>query len=312
MGGFVRFKGLDLNLLQALDVLLEERHVSRAAERLHITQPAMSGALTRLRQYFDDPLLVQHGKRMIPTSHALSLGPRLKRVLGEIDALVSQLGSFDPSLSDRNFRVIASDYVVAVLFSPLARILANQAPNISIEFLNPSERTAEQFEQGEIDLLITPEYIMHTRHEVTHLYDEDQVVVGWAENPVMAAGRMSEDAFFTSGHVIVELGRLRRHSYVESHLSKHERKRRVSMRVSSFLAAPELVVGTNLITVTHRSLANLYMGRLDVAIASLPFEIPPMRQLIACHEARTEDPGVLWLRRYIDLSVSIIRGESSI
>ena len=304
----MRFKGLDLNLLQALDVLLEERHVSRAAERMNVTQPAMSGALTRLREYFNDPLLLQHGKRMVPTPHALSLGPRLKRLLSDIDAVVAQLSHFDPATSERAFKVIASDYVISLVFSNLARFLAEKAPGISIDFRNPSERSIEQFEQGEIDLLISPEYMMRTSHAVEHLYDEDQVVIGSSHNALMSTGRISQDDFFASGHVVVELGRVRRDSYVETFFARIERKRHVAFRVSSFLAAPELVVGTPLLSVTHRSLARQYAQRLDIAIANLPFDLPPMKQMIASHEARKDDPGVQWLKQKIAKAVDMMHG----
>ncbi|WP_203290700.1 LysR family transcriptional regulator [Maricaulis parjimensis] len=304
----MRFKGLDLNLLQALDVLLEERHVSRAAERLNVSQPAMSGVLTRLRQYFNDPLLTQHGKRMVPTPHALSLGPRLKSLLGDIDSLVAQLSHFDPATSERVFKVIASDYFVVLAMPHIARLISEKAPGISVDFANPSERSVEQFQQGEIDLLITPEYM--TRHDqaVEHLYDEEQVVLGCGSNPVLADGMITEDDFFNSGHVIVEIGRVRRNSYVETFMSQLDRKRHVAMRVSSFMAAPELVSGTPLLTVTHKSLARLYAERLNLRMAELPFELPAMRQMISCHEARVDDPGVQWFKSEIFKGVGEMQG----
>ena len=295
----MRFKGLDLNLLQALDILLEEKHVSRAAERMNVTQPAMSGALTRLRQYFKDPLLTQHGKLMIPTPHALSLIPRLKIVLSEIDSLIVQLSRFDPLESDRKFTVIASDYVVAVIFPKVAEILSRRAPNISIEFRNPSERSNEQFEQGEVDLLITPEYMLQTKHDAKYLYDEEQVVLAWEGNPHLKNARISKQGFFECSHIIVEIGRVRRGSYVESYFSNFDRNRDIALSVSSFLSVPELLKGTNLITVTHLRLAQLYAERLGLVISPLPFDLPPMRQMLVCHQARTEDPGVNWLRTQI-------------
>lgn len=295
----MRFKGLDLNLLQALDVLLDERHVSRAAERMNVTQPAMSGALTRLRQYFNDPLLNQHGRRMVPTPHALSLAPRLKRLLSDVDSLVAQLSQFDPATSERTFKIVASDYVVALLFSRIARLLGDNMSKLSFEIRDPSERSTEQFEQGEIDLLIAPEYLLNTKHSVLHLYNEEQIVLGSKNNPILAGDQISEEDFFRSAHVTVELGRIRRGSYVESFFSRMDRKRRVAFSVSSFMSALEVVAGTSMITVTHRSLAKLYTDRFNLKIVRLPFDLPPMKQMIVCHEARLDDPGVQWLRQCI-------------
>ena len=304
----MRFKGLDLNLLQALDVLLEERHVSRAAERMNITQPAMSGALMRLRQYFDDPLLTPHGNRMILTPHAVSLIPKLKRLIGDIDAFVAQLSRFDPATSERTFIVTASDYVVAIIFPRVSEFITKVAPNVSLEFRNPSEQTTEMFEQGSIDLHITPEYMMQTEHIVEHLYDEEQVALGWSKNPSLAADRLTEEQFYSCGHVVVELGRIKRDSYVERLFARMETKRKIFLKVSSFLSVPELLIGTSNITVTHKSLAQKFAERLDLKVCRLPFDFPPMRQMISCHQARINDPGVQWLKTLIERSV----GEISI
>ncbi|HSI16835.1 MAG TPA: LysR family transcriptional regulator, partial [Sphingomonas sp.] len=106
----MRFQGLDLNLLVALDVLIEERSVSRAAERLHLSQPAMSAALRRLRDYFNDPILAAHGKKMIPTPHALRLRGALRTLLTDVERMVSLSTQFDPATSQRRFRIGTSDY----------------------------------------------------------------------------------------------------------------------------------------------------------------------------------------------------------
>jgi DNA-binding transcriptional LysR family regulator len=291
----MRFKGLDLNILQALDVLLDERHVSRTADRLNVTQPAMSGILTRLREYFNDPLLVQHGKRMIPTAHALALQPKLKQALSNLDVLLAQLSNFDVSSSERTFKVIASDYVVSLLFPEIAKTFSTQAPNLSIEFSAPSGQSTRQFEQGGIDLMIVPEYLMKNPELGRVIYEEEQVALGCANNPVLESSEISEEDFFAAGHVVAELGGLRRESYVETFFSKIERKRRVAMRVPSFLAASNLLQNTNLLTVTHKNLALFYAEHMNLSVASLPFSIPPMKQSICYHQARQDDPGVQWL-----------------
>ena len=160
------------------------------------------------------------------------------------------------------------------------------------------------FEQGEIDLLILPDYMMQTYHKVTHLYDEEQVVLGWQGNPRLVKKSISQDEFFECSHIVVELGRVSRGSYVESFFATRERKRDIAMSISSFLAAPEMLIGTNLITVTHRRLADLYAKRLPLTVAELPFSLEPMRQMMAVHEARVDDPGVNWLQSAISDSLS--------
>src|SRR4051812_31516925 len=120
----MRFKGLDLNLLLALQVLLEERSVTRAARRLNVSQPAMSAALARLRDYFDDELLVAHGKRMHPTAHAERLAGPVAQLLGDIDGLLTANARFDPRETRRRFVIVASDYITTAVIGPLTQRLA--------------------------------------------------------------------------------------------------------------------------------------------------------------------------------------------
>jgi glyoxylase-like metal-dependent hydrolase (beta-lactamase superfamily II) len=126
----MRFKGLDLNLLVALDTLVETRSVSRSAERMNLSQPAMSSALGRLRDYFKDDILVSHGKRMHPTAYAESLLPQVREALRGIEALIGTSTQFDPATSPRTFRLIASDYITAALVVPLVARLSEVAPNV--------------------------------------------------------------------------------------------------------------------------------------------------------------------------------------
>lgn len=291
----MRFKGLDLNLLVALDVLLDERSVSRAAERLNVSQPAMSASLSRMREYFADPILQVHGRRMVPTAHALRIQPRLKALLRDADLLVSESSVFDPATSDRRFRIGTSDYVLAVLLSALARDLAASAPNVSIETLQPSELIRAQLDQGTIDLVIAPEEHVSPDHPAELLLQEEHVVVGWNRNPVIRDGTIHEDDYFNARHVVVELGHPRPASFAETRLQKLARDRRVDVRVPSFLAAPELVVNTGRLTVMHARLARLFADRLPIAIAALPFDFPPMREMLQYHQKRATDPGLGWL-----------------
>src|SRR5690606_1858747 len=139
----MRFNGLDLNLLLALQVLLEERSVTRAARRLNISQPAMSAALSRLRDYFQDDILVAQGKAMHPTPQAASLAVPVRRLLADLDALLTSTAVFDPATTQRSFRLVASDYITASVIGPLAERLADVAPRIRLELMLPCEEAAQ-------------------------------------------------------------------------------------------------------------------------------------------------------------------------
>lgn len=291
----MRFKTLDLNLLVALDALLDEQSVTRAAERVHVSQPAMSAALSRLREHLNEPLFIQQGKSMVPTAAALRMKEPLKKLLQDIDILVTEGSHFDPATSHRRFRIATSDYLLAVLFPALIHRLDREAPGIGMDCIQPSELTHPLLDQGELDLFIGPEELVSPEHPTELLFEEKYVVVGWAKNPVFKQGRISEEDFYEAGHVVVEIGRQARTSFAETHLLQSDRKRRIDMRVSSFLIAPEMVVNTMKLTVMHERLAKMYANRLEIAISALPFEFPVMREMIQSQHSRQNDDGLRWL-----------------
>ena len=289
----MRYKGLDLNLLVALDVLIDERNVSRAAERLNMSQPAMSAALSRLRTFFDDPILSSHGKRMIPTAHALSLRPMLADLLGRADALISVSTAFDPARSRRHFRVGASDYLATVLFNPLIASIQQAAPHVTIEVVAPFDGQATTLDQGQLDVLITPEEHISPNHPARPIFVEEYVVAGWSANPIFDRP-LTEEAFFSSGHVVVEIGRSRT-AFAETALRGFGDRRRVEIVVASFLLAPEMLVNTDRLTVMQKRLAVVFAKRLPIRFTPMPFPFPVMREMIQFNRARTADPGLTWL-----------------
>lgn len=291
----MRFKSLDLNLLVALDVLLDEQNVTRAAERLNISQPAMSAALSRLREHFNEPLLVLHSKRMIPTPAALEMREPLKKLLQDAEILVTKTTHFDPASSERRFRIVTSDYILTVVFPALAQKLELVAPGVTMECFQPSEHTPQLLEQGDIDLVLTPENHLVPGHPAELVFEEKYVVVGWKNNPALKNNKISKDDFFSARHVTVEIGQTARSSFAESHLRNLNQERRIDMKVSSFLIAPEMVVNTMKLTVMHERLAQLFAQRIDIAIAELPFDFPPMSEMVQYHAARKHDTGVRWL-----------------
>lgn len=291
----MRFKTLDLNLLVALDALLDEQSVTRAAERVNVSQPAMSAALSRLREHLNEPLFIQHGKSMVPTAVALRMKEPLKALLQGIDILVTEGSHFDPSTSQRRFRIATSDFLLAVLFPALIHRLGRDAPGITMDCVQPSELTQPLLDQGELDLFIGPEGHISADHPAEVLFEEKYVVVGWAKNPVFKHRTISEEDFYNAGHVVVEIGRQARTSFAEAHLLQFKRKRQIDMRVSSFLIAPEMVVNTMKLTVMHERLAKMYAKRLDIAISPMPFEFPVMREMIQYQQSRQNDDGLRWL-----------------
>lgn len=294
----MRLKGLDLNLLVALDILLEERSVSRAAERLHLSQPAASAALARLRDFFKDDLLVLHGKRMIPTAYAESLVPEVKHILGKVDSLISTSTEFDPRRAERMFKLMASDYITTVLIGPAVRRLQELAPRVQLDVRQPNENMLVEFERGELDLILTPEPYISPDHPAELIFEEKHVVVGWDKNAVLWEP-LSIDAFLDCAHVAVTLGPTRQATYADQFLDERLRKRSIEIFAPTFTLVPWLLLGTTRLAIMHERLARVFMETLPLRTQPLPIEMKPMREMAQYHSVRSRDPGLAWLRRLL-------------
>lgn len=294
----MRFKGLDLNLLVAFEVLMETRSVSRAAEQMHLSQPAMSAALGRLRDYFGDDLLVLQGKRMFPTAYAESLVPMVHETLRQVDMLITTSTTFDPATSQRTFRIIASDYITAAVIAPLVRRLATEAPRIRIEAVVPTDGSAEMIGQGAFDLLITPEEFISPAHPAELLFEENHVVIGWNQNPLFAH-RLTERDLMAASHVDVQIGNRRTQAFADSMMEKLGKFRQMEVTASSFTLVPWLVIETHRLALMHERLARRMATMFPLAIAPIPFPFPSMHQMMQYNHARSTDEGLKWLRTQI-------------
>lgn len=291
----MRLKGLDLNLLVAFEALMATRSVSRTADKLNLSQPAISAALGRLRSFFGDEILVAHGKRMLPTPFAESLSPQVAACLREAEALIATSSVFDPATSHRQFRIVASDYATAAVVSRMAHRLHETAPGVVIEITLPEDRVVAELEEGLVDLFITPEEFASSTHPTELLFEENHVIVGCRDNPLMQQP-ISADDFFASGQVIVSFGRQRRLAYGDAHLSSLGRQRRAEIIVPSFTLIPWLVVGTSRLSLMHERLARLMSQQFAMTFQPLPFPFPRMREMAQFHSARASDEGLRWLR----------------
>jgi DNA-binding transcriptional LysR family regulator len=294
----VRFKGLDLNLLVALDALLGERSVSAAARRLFVSQPAMSAALARLREHFQDELLSPRGRGLTPTAFAEDLAEPLRQLMLQIEVTVGAGQRFDPATARRKFTLSVSDYVTEVVMTRVVAQVAQVAPGVVLEIVPPSENVARSLETGEIDLLITPDLYAAPGHPAELLYEEQHVVLGWRDNPALAEP-LTLDGFFALGHVVVRFARGRAASFAELEMDKLRRERRIELISPSFTATPKLLIGAQRVALVHRRLAEIYVRDLPLVMLAVPFAMPPLREVIQHHAVRTGDAGLQWLKGLI-------------
>ena len=290
----MRFKGLDLNLVVALDILLQERSVSRAADRLKLSQPAVSAALARLRDYFNDELLVSIGRSMIPTAYAESLWPIARDLLAKADLLIDTSSSFDPATSQRRFRVSASDFIQTVLISPALRALHDAAPRIGMDVGPTGPASLTQFENGEIDCIISPEQYASPAHPFRPLFADRHVVVGWRGNPAMHRP-LDLDTFLALGHVAVRIGSGRELSFAEKQMLPYIDQRRIEVTSSTFSGVPLMLPQTQRIAVLQERLAASFCAAFDLVMQPLPFDMPPLCEVVQYHSSRANDAGITWL-----------------
>lgn len=294
----MRFNGLDLNLLVVLDALLAERSVTTAAGRLHLSQPATSAALGRLREFFGDELLTVSGRQMLLTQRACMLVEPVRAALAQIETTVLAPPDFAPATCSRRFVIEASDYVTELVLMPLARRIADIAPLATLQFQSRGEVADAALESGLAHVAIVPEIYAVAGHETETLFSDDFVVVGDAGNPAFGAP-MTEAAFFGLGHVTAVFGRGRNAAFADMMLPRTDQVRRVEVSVSRLTDALRAVVGTNRITIAHRLLSQHYARLIPIRIAELPLSLPPFREVLQIRRSSQTDPGLQWLRRML-------------
>jgi LysR family transcriptional regulator, nod-box dependent transcriptional activator len=305
----LRFKKLDLNLLLALDAMLAERSVSAAARRLFLSQSATSGALGRLREHFNDELLVSVGRRMILTPFAQSIVEPVRRLMLQIETTVGSGARFQPETAARKFTISASDYVTEVLLAGLVVEVAKQAPGVILEFVPSIENPAGPLEAGDIDLLITPDIFASPGHPSELLFEDEHVVVGWSGNPRLGQP-LNADTFFDLGHVAVRFARGRAPTFADLQIAKLPGQRRIETIAASFSSVPRMLIGTSRVAVMHRRLARLYEKNMPLSVHALPFDFPPLREVIQSHSVRLPDEGLGWLKQLLHRQAGVIDSPS--
>jgi len=291
----MRFNKLDLNLLVVLDALLATRSVSRAAERIFLSQPATSLALGRLREYFDDELLVPVGKTLVPTPLAGQLVKPVRDVLLQIQTVTRARPTFDPATATRRFTIESSDYVITVLLAEVVRRAARLAPLMQFDLRAISPQTPEHLDSGGIELLIAPEFAVVAGHPAEPLF-EDTVSCLVCEAHFDSAFELSSEAYFDAAHVGVEWGGGRRITYDAKMLSRGRRQRRQDVIAPNFTLVPELLVGTPRIATLPTRLARHMAARFALRVVPCPIAIPRFAENLQWHKYQERDPAISWLR----------------
>ncbi|MCQ2027974.1 LysR substrate-binding domain-containing protein [Stutzerimonas zhaodongensis] len=283
----------DLNLLRVLDALLRERNVSRAAERLSLSQPAVSNALNRLRELLDDPLLVRVGRAMQPTPRALSLEAPIRDALQQIEHTLNAGDFFDPATSRQRFVIAVTDYVELICMPPLMAHLAKVAPGVQlgIEHLTPS-LPAAALDNGEIDLAVGRFLDVPTRFHSRRWASETLQVALRKQHPLID-GELDLTTFLRLRHLWVHGGQTR--GMVDQWLEDHDLARDVVYTTPNYLQAAHIVASSDLAAVLPTGLAQHFAGLLPLQLFDLPFDLGTFQLDIVSVAQRERDAALQWL-----------------
>lgn len=291
----MRLNNLDLNLLVVLDALLTERNVTRAGERIFRSQSATSNALARLREYFDDDLLVPLAGKLELTPRAELLHQAVRDVLLRIETTVTAMPQFDPTTTDREFTLFVSDYSMAVLI-PSMLALASQRKSKARFRLKPQVAHPRlSLERGETDLLIIPDTFCSDEHPQERLFDEHFVCVVWKDSP-LAQGEMTLERYMAASHITMRPNDEDLPVLEKWFAESTGKNRQIAVSTYNFAAVPFMVVGTDFIGTVHSQLARRILPAIAVVLKPVPLPGLGFRQAMQWHKYRTRDPGLVWLR----------------
>ncbi|SQH76797.1 putative transcriptional regulator [Shewanella benthica] len=306
---------IDLNLLVYFDVLLRELNVTRAADQLGISQPAMSNGLKRLRVLFDDPLLIRTSKGMTPTERASELKPVIRELLIGLEKAVQPKAEFNALESEQVFRMMASDYAESTLIPLLIARLRNEAPKVILDIMTPSDVNFADVEQGRVDMAINRfDEIPQSFHQKVLWKDTFSCLIN-RQNPVLR--NFNLDNYLKSHHVWVsktgmgvgvgmDPDDVQRLGWVDEALAKIGAKRRITVFTRSYQAASSLAERQDLIATVPSKMARLKQDNSRVSIVAPPFDIPSIELTMAWSPLLQHNPAHRWMRELITETAKII------
>ncbi|PPQ16446.1 hypothetical protein CV770_26355 [Bradyrhizobium sp. AC87j1] len=294
----MRFEGLDLNLLIALDAILEERSVMGASRRLHLSQPAMSAAIGRLRQYFNDEIFTISQRKLWPTPLAQSLEKPTRDILLRIRSNLISPPKFDPESSERRFRLVVSDYASIVLMHAVMKRVYLTAPRVGLEILAFSDRVEDQLQRGEVDFVVIPSTSLIDGHPSQHLFADEFCCVAWSGSRQIGRS-ISLRRYLQVGHITAQLGPIRGLSFDERALAQLGHRRRIEVIAPNFTAMAAMVIGTDRIATMHHRLAAIFARNFPLKLLRVPVRFPAFRESLQWPASFHMDPALMWLREII-------------
>lgn len=303
-----RLNRVDLNLLVYLDALLRERNVTQAAHSLGLSQPAMSNGLKRLREVFNDPLLIRTSDGMTPTAKAEELEPQLREILTGVDRALQPTDEFIPARENRVVRLMASDYAESTLLPAVLHELREQAPGVTLDIMNPSDVSFLDVERGKVDLVINRfDQMPQSFHQITLWQDSFSCLLS-PDNPILE--NFTLDSYLAADHIWVSKTGMgvgvgvnpddvQRLGWVDSTLANLGKKRRIRVFTRHYQAAMTLAEQNDLIVTLPTRATHLKRDNPRVVVRDVPFEMPAMELKMAWSPLLQHNPGHRWIRQLI-------------
>lgn len=294
------FHNLDLNLLRVFDAIFQARSVTIAASNLHLTQPAVSNQLNRLREVLGDPLFVRTNDGMAPTPRAESIAGPIRQALGELRCVIEQQLGFEPATSDRTFRIFLSDVGQMVLLPRLLDYLSREAPSVNVHTVQvPSSRMrGVALESGEVDLAVGYFEGFENSMHCQMLFEEHYVGMVRKGHPTIGK-TISFEQFLQAPQLVYHPsggGHGSQESVVDKAFLAAGVERRVAVRVAHAMGVTSMVSNSNLLVIVPSRLANACAEFIDVTLLELPIEVPGFSIAQYWHDRFHADPGNRWLR----------------
>lgn len=286
---------LDLNLLRVFDALMHEQNLSRAAQRLHLSQPATSNALARLRSQLDEPLFVRTARGMQPTARAVALHGPVRQALRLLEEGLAPEGSFDPKAAEQTFTLAMNDYAQAALLPALLARLAAEAPGLVLAVEpDAADSLVARLASGTLDMAVDYLYFDDPELVYESLAEEPLVVVGRKGHPAFTP-ELTAESFQAARHVSV-LPRAGRGSPLEIVLGSAKVKRHVKLYVPNYLTIPAIVAQSELLGVVPKRMGERFASVFPIDCADLPFAMPPTQVSLIWHRRQGLTGGSTWLR----------------
>jgi DNA-binding transcriptional LysR family regulator len=302
----VDLRGIDLNLLVLLDAAIEHRNVTRAAEAMQMSQPAMSRALGRLRKLLNDPILVRGGNGLMPTPRAIALHPQLQRLLNDITHLVSDV-PFSPEQLTGYITLAATDHETIVFLPKLMTLIAQAAPQLGVKVIPLFNITASCLHDGSIDLAFgVADATLPSNLCQEALYEDTYITLIRRQHPAGNCLSFTEclrsriEQFAALNHVqVTAAGNSSGGSAVDNALDKLGLHRRIVLQLPSFITALAVVAESDLVVTLPASIAQRYATQHDLVAIATPIDCPPITHISIWSGVRDADPANQWLRKLV-------------